>query len=117
MSVATAGLTVAMFRFTAPREASFLPVVFAQGLVATLFFGWLAVFLPTIFPVAVRATGSGLAYNGGRFATAAGVLGAGWLFTILGGSYPNVGATCALVYALGVGAAWLVPAEESPPEP
>ncbi len=117
MSVATAGLTVAMFRFTAPLEASFLPVVFAQGLVATLFFGWLAVFLPTIFPVAVRATGSGLAYNGGRFATAAGVLGAGWLFTILGGSYPNVGATCALVYALGVGAAWLVPAEESPPEP
>lgn len=117
MSVATAALTVAMFRLTAPLERAFLPVVFLQGLVATLFFGWLAVFLPSIFPVAVRATGCGLAYNGGRFATAAGVLGAGWLFTVLGGDYPRVGAACALVYALGVGAAWLVPAEEPLPDP
>ena len=71
-------------------------------------------FLPTIFPVAVRATGSGLAYNGGRFATAAGVLAAGWLFTLLGGDYRNVGAAAALVYALGVAAAWLVPDDDAP---
>ena len=109
MSLATTALTVALFLLTAPLEPSFLPVVFAQGLVATLFFGWLAVFLPSIFPVAVRATGSGLAYNGGRFATAAGVLAAGGLFTLLGGDYPRVGAACGLVYALGVGAAWLIP--------
>ena len=114
MSVATTALTVAMFRLTAPLEPSFLPVVFAQGFVATLFFGWLALFLPGIFPVAVRATGSGLAYNGGRFATAAGVLAAGWLFTLLGGDYRNVGAAAALVYALGVAAAWLVPDDDAP---
>lgn len=114
MSVATTALTVAMFRLTAPLEPSFLPVVCAQGFVATLFFGWLALFLPGIFPVAVRATGSGLAYNGGRFATAAGVLAAGWLFTLLGGDYRNVGAAAALVYALGVAAAWLVPDDDAP---
>ena len=112
MSLATTALTVAMFRLTAPLQPAFLPVVFAQGLVATLFFGWLAVFLPTIFPVAVRATGSGLAYNGGRFATAAGVLAAGALFTLLGGDYPTVGAACALVYAVGIGAAWLIPEDD-----
>ena len=50
----------------------------------------------------MRATGSGLAYNCGRFATAAGVLAAGMLFTALGGDYPRVGALCALIYALGV---------------
>lgn len=114
MSVATTALTVAMFRLTAPLEPSFLPVVCAQGFVATLFFGWLALFLPGIFPVAVRATGSGLAYNGGRFATAAGVLAAGWLFTLLGGDYRNVGAAAALVYALGVAATWLVPDDDAP---
>ncbi len=115
MSLATTALTVAMFRLTAPLQPAFLPVVFAQGLVATLFFGWLAVFLPTIFPVAVRATGSGLAYNGGRFATAAGVLAAGGLFTLLGGDYPTVGAACALVYAVGIGAAWLIPEDDGAP--
>jgi predicted MFS family arabinose efflux permease len=109
MSAATAALTVAMFLLTAPLRASFHPIVFAQGFVATLFFGWLAVFLPAVFPTAVRATGSGLAYNGGRFATAAGVLAAGWLFTQLGGDYPKVGATCALVYALGMVVVWFLP--------
>jgi len=77
-------------------------------LVATLFFGWLALYLPELFPVAVRATGSGLAYNSGRFATAIGVMGAGLLFNSLGGDYPSVGAICASVYALGVLAIWLV---------
>jgi predicted MFS family arabinose efflux permease len=108
ISAGAAGLTIAMFQLTAPLEPGFHAVVFAQGLVATLFFGWLAVYLPALFPVEVRATGSGLAYNSGRFATAIGVLGAGILFGVLGGDYPKVGTTCALLYAAGIGAAWLV---------
>ena len=62
---------------TAPLEPAFLPIVFAQGLVATLFFGWLPLYLPELFPVHVRATGAGLSMNIGRFATAGGVLAAG----------------------------------------
>ena len=108
ISIGSFALTYAMFQFTAPLQASFLPVVFAQGLVATLFFGWLALYLPELFPVNVRATGSGLAYNSGRFLTAVGVLGAGLLFGALGGDYPRVGTTCALIYGLGVAAIWLV---------
>ena len=77
-----------MFQLTAPLRPSFHPVVFAQGFVATLFFGWLAVYLPELFPTRVRATGSGLAYNCGRFATAGGVFLAGLLFTALGGELP-----------------------------
>jgi hypothetical protein len=49
-----------------------------------------------------------MAYNFGRFGTAVGVLGAGFLFSALGGDYPRVGAVCALVYALGVLGSWLV---------
>ena len=60
--------------------------MFAQGFVATLFFGWLPLYLPELFPTHVRATGSGISYNVGRFATAGGVLAAGLLFTAFGDS-------------------------------
>ena len=109
MSLATVTITCAMFQLTAPLTASFHPIVFAQGFVATLFFGWLALYLPELFPTRVRATGSGLAYNSGRFATAAGVLLAGMLFTALGGDYPRVGTLCASIYALGLIVIWWAP--------
>jgi SHS family sialic acid transporter-like MFS transporter len=113
ISIGTTVLTIAMFQWTAPLQPGFHAIVFAQGLVATLFFGWLAVFLPEIFPVHVRATGSGLAYNSGRFATAVGVLVAGELFARLGGDYRQVGTICALIYALGILAIWLVPTKRN----
>ncbi len=109
ISLSATALTIAMFQWTAPLQPSFHPVVFAQGLVATLFFGWLAVYLPELFPITVRATGSGLAFNSGRFATAAGVLIAGWLFTALSGDYPRVGTICAMIYGLGTIAIWFAP--------
>jgi MFS transporter, SHS family, sialic acid transporter len=102
-------LTIAMFQLTAPLQPSFFPIVFAQGLVATLFFGWLPLYLPELFPTHVRATGTGISYNVGRFATAAGVLTAGLLFTALGGSYPAVGTAAALIYGLGMVAIWWAP--------
>jgi predicted MFS family arabinose efflux permease len=112
ISLGTTVLTISMFQFTAPLQPSFHPIVFAQGFVATLFFGWLAVFLPLMFPTRIRATGSGLAFNSGRFATAGGVLLAGVLFSLLGGDYPRVGAVCSLIYGLGVVAIWFVPAQD-----
>lgn len=110
ISLGTTLLTIAMFQLTAPLEPEFLFVVFAQGFVATLFFGWLPLYLPELFPTRVRATGSGLSMNAGRFATAGGVFLAGALFTALGGSYPNVGAIAGLVYGLGMVAIWFAPA-------
>jgi hypothetical protein len=95
-------LTLLMFLGTAPLRPTFLPMVFAQGFVATLFFGWLPLYLPELFPVHVRAAGSGMAYNVGRFATAVGVFLAGLLFAAVGGSYSRVGSICGLVYALGL---------------
>ncbi len=109
ISLGATVLTVAMFQFTAPLRPSFHPVVFAQGFVATLFFGWLPLYLPELFPTRVRAAGSGISYNVGRFATAAGVLAAGLLFTAFKGSYPTVGAMAALIYALGMLVIWWAP--------
>lgn len=109
IALGTTALTISMFQLTAPLQPSFLPVVFAQGFVATLFFGWLALFLPELFPTRVRATGAGLAMNTGRFATAGGVLVAGLLFTALGGSYPVIGTFAAFIYALGMVAIFWAP--------
>jgi MFS family permease len=109
ISVGSFLLTVAMFKLTAPLQPSFFPIVFAQGFVATLFFGWLPLYLPQLFPTHVRATGSGISYNVGRFATAGGVLAAGGIFHLLGGSYSAVGTAAAFIYAFGILAIWLVP--------
>ncbi len=109
ISLGAVVLTSLLFLGTAPLRATFLPIVFAQGFTATLFFGWLPLYLPELFPTPVRAAGSGIAYNVGRFATAAGVFAAGALFNAFGGSYAAVGATCGLVYALGLIAIWWAP--------
>lgn len=95
-------LTCGMFAFGRPLAPGFLGLVFLQGLVATLYFGWLPLYLPELFPTRVRAAGSGIAYNGGRFATAVGVLGAGALVAPFGGDYARVGAAAGLVYLLGL---------------
>jgi MFS transporter, SHS family, sialic acid transporter len=109
ISLGATALTALLFLGTSPMRASFLPIVFSQGFVTTLFFGWLPLYLPELFPTRVRAAGSGISYNVGRFATALGVFGAGLLFAALGGSYPRVGATCGLIYALGPIVIWWAP--------
>jgi MFS family permease len=109
ISAGATALTLLMFLGTAPLQASFLPIVFAQGFVATLFFGWLPLYLPELFPTQVRAAGSGIAYNVGRFATAIGVFFAGILFAAVGGSYARVGSLCGLIYALGLVVIWWAP--------
>ena len=95
-------LTLTMFNLTAPLQSSFLAIVFSQGFVATLFFGWLPLYLPELFPTRVRATGSGVAYNSGRFVTAMLVFAAAGLVGLFKGDYAKVGSVCALVYALGM---------------
>lgn len=99
ISLGATAVTWSMFKLTAPLEHSFLYVVFFQGLVATLFFGWLPLYLPELFPVEVRATGAGISMNIGRFVTAFAILGIGSQFT---GDFSQIGAACALIYALGM---------------
>jgi len=112
ISIGAALTTWAMFRLTAPFESTFLPIVFIQGLIATLFFGWLPLYLPELFPVRVRATGAGVAMNVGRFATAAGVLMGGKLFAWFGNSYSSVGAAFAIVFLLGAAVILFAPETE-----
>jgi MFS family permease len=63
ISLATLALNQAVYRALAPGHPLFLPAVFALGVVGTLFFGWLPLYLPELFPTRVRATGAGVTYN------------------------------------------------------
>ncbi|HEX5221668.1 MAG TPA: MFS transporter [Verrucomicrobiae bacterium] len=109
ISLGSSAITCGLFLFTKPMQPIFLPLLFAQGFIATLFFGWLPLYLPELFPTRVRATGSGIAYNVGRFATAIGLFAAGMLVGFFGGDYSRVGAVMALIYALGMIVIWFAP--------
>ncbi|MBV9125308.1 MAG: MFS transporter [Planctomycetes bacterium] len=109
ISLGATGLTCGIFAWSAPLRPEFLPLVFAQGLVTTLYFGWLPLYLPELFPTRLRAGGNGVAYNVGRFATAAGVLAAGSLTAWFGGDYARAGVITGLIYAAGMIVIWWAP--------
>jgi len=102
ISLAATLMTCGIFMFMKPLQGGFLPAIFVQGFIATVFFGWLPLYLPELFPTRVRATGTGVSYNFGRFASAAGVLGAGALMQLFGGDYAKVGTITSLIYAFGM---------------
>lgn len=108
ISLGSVSLTFFIFWFLRPLHPAFLPMVVVQGLIATLFFGWLPLCLPELFPTRVRASGTGLSYNFGRFAVAGGVLTAGALTSFFGG-YSKAGAIMGLVYGLGMIVIWFAP--------
>ena len=91
-----------IFHNLSPRDDSFLSWVFVQGFFCTLYFGWLPLYLPELFPTRVRATGIGLCFNWGRAATAVGVLLGGQLMLTFDGDYAQVGQATCLVYGLGM---------------
>lgn len=109
ISLGSTVFTCGIFLYAVPLDKLFLPLVLCQGFVATLFFGWLPLYLPELFPTRVRATGTGIAFNVGRFATAVGVFVAGALVASFGGDFAKVGAVTGLIYALGMVVIWFAP--------
>jgi MFS family permease len=91
-----------IFHSLSPLDDTFLMWVFIQGFVGTVYFGWLPLYLPELFPTRVRATGAGVTFNWGRVVTAAGVLTGGQLMLAFNGDYARVGQITCLVYALGM---------------
>ena len=72
------------------------------GIISTIFFGWLPLYLPELFPTAVRSTGAGVSFNFGRILAACGVLFAGVITAWFGGDYGRAGSVTTLIYAFGM---------------
>jgi MFS family permease len=89
-----------------PLDAQFVWAVLTLGLVGTIYFGWLPLYLPELFPARARSTGSGVTFNFGRIGAAIAVFIA---MTHKFSDYPRVGAVMSLVYAAGLIIIWFAP--------
>jgi MFS family permease len=71
-------------------------------------FGVFAVYLPELFPTAVRATGQGFCFNFARIITGVGTVTTGYLVGALG-SFPMAGLIVSLVFGIGLFTIWIGP--------
>ncbi len=102
-------LSLTIFLGNDPLQPTFLPLAFALGLVSTSFFGWLPYYLPMLFPVSVRAAGTGVAFNFGRIFSALALVSSTGLSAWFAGDVGRMGAATSVVYAVGIIAAWWIP--------
>lgn len=102
ISLASLATSVYLFYFITPLSPQFLFWVFAVGFAGTIYFGWLPLYLPELFPTRVRATGTGVTFNFGRIISALGVVGAGEIILYFHGDYARVGQVTCLIYVLGL---------------
>jgi hypothetical protein len=86
---------------------------FILGFVGIIYFGWLPLFLPELFPTRVRSTGSGISFNTGRVVAGFVVLFAGFFLDLFGGQYSRVGLWSGMIYAAGMFLIWLAPRKQA----
>jgi MFS family permease len=106
-----ASLAVCGYLFRSVNEygALFQLMVFLVGVATASFYGWLPLYLPELFPTAVRATGQGFCFNFGRILAAVGALQMGRLLQLYQGSYARAGASITLIYTIGLVMIWFAP--------
>jgi MFS family permease len=81
-----------------PTDRSFW--VSALGFFSGLYFGWLPLCLPELFPTRVRSTGAGVSFNFGRILTAVTIFASGLLLTWFKGDYAQIGRVTIVATAL-----------------
>jgi SHS family sialic acid transporter-like MFS transporter len=96
---------------------AFLVSMFLAGVLTASFYGWLPLYLPELFPTAVRATGQGFSYNFGRIIAAVGVLQTGNLMGFFQGDYRRACSVMSLIYLVGLALIWLAPETRGKPLP
>jgi MFS family permease len=83
--------------------ALFLMAAAASGFFTSGQFTWMAVYLPEVYPTAVRGTGTAVVYNTARYLAAFGPLVAGWVVESLGG-LAHAAALMSALYLVGLAA-------------
>jgi MFS family permease len=95
----------------------FLMCSFLAGGITAAFYGWFPLYLPELFPTAVRATGQGFSYNFGRILAAIGGLQTATLMGLFDGSFPKAGSVLTAIYLIGVFIIWFGPETKGKPLP
>jgi MFS family permease len=109
VSVASLAIAQYAFRFLVPTDDSFLLWVGVLGFVSGIYFGWLPLCLPELFPTRVRSTGAGVSFNFGRIATAVTLFASGFLMQHFEGDYARIGQITSLFFLLGIVAICFAP--------
>jgi SHS family sialic acid transporter-like MFS transporter len=102
ISLCSFGMSEFIYLRMHPDMPGFALTVFAVGCISTIFFGWLPLYLPELFPTHARATGAGISFNFGRILTAVGVFFTGAIVAAFDGDYAKSGAIMSLIYAAGM---------------
>lgn len=97
------------FWYVTPHDASFLFWVAFIGFFSGIYFGFLPLFLPELFPTRVRSTGSGVSFNFGRILTAVTVFATALLKDYFHGDYAKIGRVTSLAFAAGIVAILFAP--------
>jgi len=97
------------FWFTLPTDQYFLAWVAALGFFSGIYFGWLPLCLPELFPTRIRSTGAGVSFNFGRIITALTIFATGALMTLFSGDYAQIGRVTSLIFAIGMILIWFAP--------
>jgi MFS family permease len=87
----------------------FLFTAFVAGAVTASFYGFFPLYLPELFPTAVRATGQGFAFNFGRIVAAIGGLQTANLMKAFDNSFPKAASVMAAIYLVGMCLVWFGP--------
>jgi MFS transporter, SHS family, sialic acid transporter len=106
-----ASIVSALFLYQANESYGpmFLVSVFFAGGITAAFYGFFPLYLPELFPTAVRATGQGFAFNFGRIIAAIGGLQTATLIGWFDGSFPKAGSVMTVIYLAGLFIIWLGP--------
>jgi len=93
---------IAFYRLNTEYGPAFLASACLMSLISAAFYGWLPLYLPELFPTAVRATGQGFGFNFGRIIAAAGNLQMSALLAAFDNDYARACAVVAGVYVAGL---------------
>jgi hypothetical protein len=111
ISLITWAVSTWLFTQLTPDGPWFREATFLLGLFGVMYFGWLPLFLPELFPTEVRAAGSGISFNSGRLIAAAVVVYVGLRMSDFQGDYATIGFWSGLIYVVGMLVIWLAPRE------
>jgi MFS family permease len=109
LCVLSIGASLLLYQTNAGYSGYFLCCAFVAGSITASFYGFFPLYLPELFPTAVRATGQGFAFNFGRIIAAIGGLQTANLMKIFDNSFPKAASVMAAIYVVGMFIVWLGP--------
>lgn len=108
MCVAALGAALLFYQTNAVINTWFFATAFLMGGITASFYGFFPLYLPELFPTAVRATGQGFCFNVGRIIAAIGGLQIANLVHAFGTSANAYSALCG-IYFVGMIVIWFAP--------